>query len=156
MKWREMIEPLVRPVLQSWWRLTRGATLGVRAIVEREDGHIVLVLHTYIPGWHLPGGGVEAGESAEFSVGRELEEEAGVELTGPVDLIGIYANHRHFRGDHVLVYRARSWRDCCPDNEGEIERVEWFDPCNPPEGTSPGTLRRLAEIYGGAGKSENW
>jgi len=156
MNWRKSIEPLVRPMLQIWWRLNRGATLGVRAIVERDDGHIVLVLHTYIPGWHLPGGGVEAGETAEFSVARELEEEAGVQLTGPVELVGIYANHRYFRGDHVLVYQARSWCACRPDNDGEIEKVEWFDPRNPPEGTSPATLRRLAEVYAGADKSEDW
>lgn len=38
---------------------TRGATLGVRAACYDGTGRIFLVRHTYLPGWYLPGGGVE-------------------------------------------------------------------------------------------------
>jgi len=156
MRWRARIEPLARPFMQACWRLTRGATLGVRAIAERADGRVVLVKHTYIDGWHLPGGGVEAGESAVFAVGRELAEEAGVELTAEPELLGIYANHAAFRGDHVLLFRARSWVDCATCNQGEIEQVDWFLPSDLPADTSRGSRRRLAEVYHGADRVPHW
>ncbi len=156
MRWRAQIEPFARPFMQACWRLTRGATLGVRAVAERPDGRIALVRHTYINGWHLPGGGVEAGETALDAVGRELAEEAGVRLTGEPELFGIYANHAAFRGDHVLLYMARGWIGCEPQSQGEIESIEWFAPSDLPAGTAAATRRRLAEIYAGAARVAHW
>lgn len=156
MNWRERIEPVLRPLIHNWWRFQRGATLGVRGIVADEQGRVVLVRHTYIGGWHLPGGGVERGETVNFAMGRELAEEVGVQLLEPAELLGVYANHQYFRGDHVVVLRARSWQACATDNEGEIAEVGWFYPEALPEGTSPGTSRRLAEFYGKAETSEQW
>jgi len=156
MSWRARIEPFARPCMQAFWRLTRGATLGVRAIAERPDGTIALVRHTYIDGWHLPGGGVEAGETAAFAVARELAEEAGVQLTAEPELLGIYANHVRFRGDHVLLFRARDWVECETHSAGEIECVDWFSPLDLPLGTAGGTRRRLAEVYDGAAPVAHW
>lgn len=149
MSWKRRFEPLVRPLLQTWWRMTRGMTLGVRGIVLRGDGHVVLVKHTYVPGWHLPGGGVERGEPAELSLRRELQEECGVDLTGPVRLQGIYSNEPRFRGDHVLVYVAEHWQACECDHDGEIEAVDWFDPDRLPDDVTPATRRRLDEFRSG-------
>lgn len=56
MSWRWQLEPLLRPLFQAWWRMKRGTTLGVRVLAQREDGAIMLVKHTYMAGWHLPGG----------------------------------------------------------------------------------------------------
>ena len=149
MSWKRRFEPLVRPLLQTWWRMTRGMTLGVRGIVLRDDGHVVLVKHTYVPGWHLPGGGVERGEPAELSLRRELQEECGVDLTGPVRLQGIYSNELRFRGDHVLVYVVERWQACVCDHDGEIEAVDWFDPDRLPDDVTPATRRRLDEFRSG-------
>ena len=156
MNWRERIEPLLRPLIHNWWRLQRGATLGVRGIVEDDQGRVVLVRHTYISGWHLPGGGVESGETVDFAVTRELAEEVGVGLLEPAELLGVYANHNYFRGDHVMVLKARSWQACETDNEGEIAEVDWFYPDALPDDVSGGTGRRLAEFYGEAETSANW
>jgi ADP-ribose pyrophosphatase YjhB (NUDIX family) len=156
MNWRERIEPIVRPLIHIWWRFQRGTTLGVRGIVEDEHGRVVLVRHTYVGGWHLPGGGVERGETIDFAMNRELAEEVGVELLEPAELLGAYANHAHFRGDHVMVLKARSWQSCATDNEGEIAEVSWFSPDALPDEVSPGTGRRLAEYYGKAETSTDW
>ena len=67
---------------QRVFRFRRPMTLGVRAVVERSDGNILLVRHTYTKGLFFPGGGIEKGERAETSLLRELKEEGGVELTG--------------------------------------------------------------------------
>lgn len=156
MRWRARIEPLARPLMQAWWRMRRGATLGVRTIAERPDGAVVLVRHTYIDGWYLPGGGVEAGETAAYAAERELAEEAGVQLTQAPRLLGVYANHARFRGDHVLLFHASDWVACDTDSAGEIERIEWFLPTQLPADTSPGTRRRLAEHYGDTERDGHW
>lgn len=156
MNWRQRIEPAIRPILRIWWRFSRGTTLGVRGIVQRADRRVVLVRHTYVAGWHLPGGGVEAGESAIEALRRELAEEAGVAVTGPPVPLGIYANHDNFRGDHVMVYRVETWQDCETDCAGEIAEIAWFDPDDLPPDTSPATRRRLAECLGPDGVCERW
>ena len=133
-------------------------TLGVRAIIENQDGRVLLVRHTYTPGLYLPGGGVERGEPAHTALQRELVEEAGVALTGASELLGIYSNHRVFRNDHVLLYRLRSseWSSCTATQIGEISETLWVDPQNPPEDITPGNKRRLDEIYKGVTLCNYW
>lgn len=145
-------------LFQSWFRLRRPMTLGVRAIVENHEGAVVLVRHTYVPGLYLPGGGVEKGERAIESLARELREEAGVALSGAARLVGIYANHASFPNDHVVLFRvgAGDWAPASPDNRGEIAQVLWCQPDELPEDVTAGTRRRLMEAYGDAPVSPDW
>lgn len=102
-----MRKPRLRDrVFQSWFRLSRSLTLGVRGIVVDAEGRVLLVRHTYTPGWHFPGGGVEKGETAVLSMQRELKEEAGIEAAASaIRLLSVHANHSFFPNDHVLIYR---------------------------------------------------
>ena len=50
-------------ILHFYFRLARGLTLGVRAVVLNDRGEVFLIRHTYTPGWQFPGGGVEVGET---------------------------------------------------------------------------------------------
>ncbi|MGH2524933.1 MAG: NUDIX domain-containing protein, partial [Anaerolineales bacterium] len=52
----------------------RPLTVGVKLLLVRE-GAILLVRHSYKPGWHLPGGGVKKGETLEQAARRETREE---------------------------------------------------------------------------------
>ena len=71
--------------------LMRPMTLGVRAVVIDAEGRALLVKHTYVAGWHLPGGGVEVGETCEAALTRELAEEANVVLEGPAPCSGCFS-----------------------------------------------------------------
>ena len=51
-------QPSFRRAHHLYWRWARGMTLGVRGLVADNDRRIFLVMHTYTPGWHLPGGGM--------------------------------------------------------------------------------------------------
>lgn len=131
-------------------------TLGVRVIARRSDGHVALVKHTYIKGWHLPGGGVDAGETAPVAAIRELREEVGLLAQSPARLLAVFSNHKVFKGDHVLLFEVTSWSEGQTDNHGEIEEVGWFDPAALPEAATPATRRRLQEYLAGAEHPENW
>jgi 8-oxo-dGTP pyrophosphatase MutT (NUDIX family) len=142
---------------QSFWRLRRPATLGVRGVVVNEAGQVLLIRHTYTPGWHFPGGGVERAETCGLALRRELKEEAGIEAdVDALELISVHANHVFFPNDHVLVYRIRAWRQGEPTQRGEIAEVRFVNPLNPPAETSKGTKNRLDELFAGKPKSEFW
>ena len=145
-------------LFRIWFRLARPMTLGARAIVENAQGQVLLVRHTYTKGLFLPGGGVERGETIETSLRRELEEEGGVEVTGGVSLLGIYSNHKIMRNDHVALYRvaAEAWRPCGDPIGREISQILWVDPLRPPGDATPGTLRRLREVYEDVAVSSYW
>ncbi|MDR3512071.1 MAG: NUDIX domain-containing protein [Caulobacteraceae bacterium] len=156
MLWRRRIEPFARPAFHWLARRLRGLTLGVRGLVVDDRGRVLLIQHTYTPGWHMPGGGVERGETAEQALGRELVEEAGVEILGRARLLSVHSNHAFFRGDHVLVYRIDRWRTCAATSRGEIHAVDWFAPDALPANVTAGTRRRIAEALGAAEHDPHW
>ena len=142
---------------QAWWRLSRPMTLGVRGVVVDGEGRVLLLRHTYTPGWHFPGGGVEKGETASQAILRELVEEAGIETeAGSLKLASVHANAAFFPNDHVLVYRIESWRQGTPTQRGEIAETGFFLPSALPQDTTPATRRRLDELFGGQAVSPNW
>ena len=138
-------------------RLTRPLTMGVRGVVIDEHDHVLLVRHTYVAGWHFPGGGIEPGETALAALAHELSEEANVEMTGAPDLHGVFFNDYATKRDHVLVYVVKRFRQTAPRaGDMEIAEARFFPRDGLPEGTTAATHARLAEILDGAPVSETW
>lgn len=146
--WRTHIEPFTRPLFFAFSRATRGMTLGVRTVAVDDQGRVMLVKHTYIHGWWLPGGGVDRGETTQDAAARELREETGLIATAPPRLISIHSNERFFRGDHVLVYIVDAFQAGQRSSHGEIADARWFSPDALPEDAHRSTRARLAEIFG--------
>jgi ADP-ribose pyrophosphatase YjhB (NUDIX family) len=148
---------LVLRLAHLWFLLARPLTLGVRGLVLDEKGRALLIKHGYVPGWHLPGGGVEVGESFEEALARELAEEANVVLEGRPTLHGLFYNRHVSRRDHVAVYVVRRFRvtgERTPDRE--IVAARFFSLDALPPGTTRGTRSRLAEVHEGAPISLLW
>lgn len=154
--WRIKLEPVITPLFRAWWRVSRPKTLGVRALVLDGDGRILLVRHSYLRGWHMPGGGVERGETAVDAIVREVAEEAGVRALGAPKLIGLYSNHANFANDNIAIYRIEAWEACEPRRGAEIAEHGFFARDALPEGVTKATLRRLAEAFDGAPVSPHW
>ena len=67
-------------ILHIYFRIRRGMTLGVRAVVRSPNGEFLLVRHTYTPSWHFPGGGIEVGQAGEVALADELAQENAIKL----------------------------------------------------------------------------
>ncbi len=132
-------------------------TLGVRAIVINPANQIILVRHTYVAGWYLPGGGVDKDETSSAAIKRELLEEANVRLTEEPELIDIYYNPKIYTHDHVVLFRCLNWvQDAMPAPNEEIAECGLFDIENLPDGTTESTRARLREVLQGERKSQFW
>lgn len=155
MKSAVILRPIFKYLMQPYWRFRRGQTLGVRALVRDEQSRVLLVRHTYAPGWHFPGGGVERDETLETAVTRELVEEVGVEVETLPVLFGLYANFEHFRSDHVGLFVIDDWQQR-PRKNLEIAEHRFFTLENLPDGITGGTRRRLEEVSGSRQRSAYW
>jgi 8-oxo-dGTP pyrophosphatase MutT (NUDIX family) len=154
---RKRFEPQLRRAFHLYWRMARGMTLGVRGVVLDGDNKVFLVRHSYIAGWHLPGGGVEVGETFLEALRRELVEEGWIELTGEPVLHGLFFNGHVSRRDHVAVYVVRQFRqDRLPTPNHEIVECGFYDAGALPAETTRGTRLRIAEVLDGAAPIATW
>lgn len=155
---------IVNPAFRLYHRTAQLArtgrwplTIGVRIIVRDEAGRVLLVRHTYAPGWHFPGGAVDKRETAADAAVRELREEALIEAITPPRLVGVYLSLTQKKSDHILFYEAGDWRPAAGKARLlEIAETGFFAIDALPEGTTGGTRRRLAELNGEAAQSTTW
>jgi 8-oxo-dGTP pyrophosphatase MutT (NUDIX family) len=154
---RIRFEPLLRRIFHLYWRLVRGMTLGVRAVVLDGKNRVFLVKHSYVSGWHLPGGGVEVGEAIIEGLRRELMEEGRIELKGEPVLHGLFFNSHVSRRDHVAVYVVRQFsQDRLPEPNHEIVACGFFAADALPDETTQGTRLRIAEVLDGRTRIDTW
>ena len=139
-------------------RYRRALTLGVRAVVLDDKNQVLLIKHTYVGGWHFPGGGVEPRETAAEALTRELEEESGILINGAPQLFGLYLNRLLSQRDHVAVFVCREWQQTRTPKVPnlEIAACQFFPLDALPEDTTAATRRRLAEILEGVPVSADW
>lgn len=151
-----MLSRILLLMMQPWFRLSRGVTLGVRVVILDAEDRVFLVRHGYAPGWLFPGGGVERGETVYDAISRELAEEAGIIPDERPVLHGLFSNDDNFRGDHIACFVIRKFtrQDWVPTLE--IREARFFPMTDLPDGTTGGTRRRLQEIMEGKAPPADW
>ena len=138
-------------------RLRAPMSLGVRLLALNAHGEVLLVQHSYLPGLSLPGGAVDAGETACEAAMREAREEASLEFSEPPALFHLYHNRSLGNRDHVALFVARDVvQRQAPAAGLEILAARFHTPDALPEDATPATRARLAEVLGGAPPSEYW
>ncbi len=147
---------MIRRLIHLYWRFSRGLTLGVRGMAIDRKARIFLVKHSYVPGWHLPGGGVEPGETALEALTREMMEEGNIAI-GASDFFALYFNPRDSARDHVALYVIRDFVQTSPPQpNAEIVAHGFFARDALPADTTPATRARIAEVIDGAARPERW
>jgi 8-oxo-dGTP pyrophosphatase MutT (NUDIX family) len=146
----------VYQTMMQWFaRLVGKRSLGVRAIVVDAANKVLLVKHTYHPGWYLPGGGIKRRETPEAAIIREVHEEAGIQVVNKPTLWGIYLCRGQIVEGFSIVYLINDFT-CFTQSSLEIEAMGWFEFNQLPEGTTLATKTRLAEFFTGTPQSSLW
>lgn len=131
------------------------SVFGASAVVEDGQGRVLLVRHSYVGGWQLPGGGVSGGEPPELTIVRELEEEVGLAESTAPEFVALYARKILWVANVIALYRLRNARiDFKPNME--VREAKFFDPAALPDGATAATRRRLAEISGKVPRTPYW
>jgi ADP-ribose pyrophosphatase YjhB (NUDIX family) len=148
---------MLKRLLHLYWRFSRGMTVGVRGAVLDAQGRVLLVRHGYVNGWHLPGGGVEPGETLLDALARELMEESNVKVAGTPALHAVYFNNAASRRDHVALFIVREFEYGGPlPASFEIQECGFFPVEALPDGTTAATRRRLEEVLHGTPAAAHW
>jgi ADP-ribose pyrophosphatase YjhB (NUDIX family) len=150
-----MLRRSVYSLLRLYWKIARPTVLGVRALVIR-DGKVLLIRHTYIDGWYLPGGGVEKRESFRNAIIRELKEEVGINASD-LKLFGLYHTTKHGKNDHVALFVAENFaKENSQSNDPEIAEAKWFLLSDLPNETTPSSRRRIQEYISKSPPAHDW
>ncbi len=152
-----MKNQVLKRVMLPYWRVTRGMTLGVQAVITKPQGEVLLIRHGYRPGWHFPGGGVEWRETLPVALAREVEEETGVMLRGQPRLHGVFANFQTSPSDHIALFVVQDWdQPQVPPPSFEIREQRFFPLTELPPELVRGARRRLPEIFEGHPIGQEW
>lgn len=148
---------MIARILHLYWRFSRGLTLGVRGMAIDAERRVFLVKHSYVPGWHLPGGGVEPGETMLSALKREMMEEGNIEVGRAPEFFGLYFNPRDSSRDHVALFVIEHFTQSMPPQpNAEIVAHGFFAQDALPADTTRATRARIAEVLDGAKASETW
>lgn len=114
--------------------------IGVFALIF-DQGRVLLGLRRDIDWWNLPGGGMEAGETVDEALHREVLEETGLEVEVE-QLVGIYSKPQ--KQEVVLTFRCRIVDGTLHPTD-EIRESRYFVPDALPHNTLPKHRQRVED-----------
>jgi 8-oxo-dGTP pyrophosphatase MutT (NUDIX family) len=137
---------LIYLIYRVYCFIFRPITLGVRVMMIEKD-RVLLVRHTYMAGWFMPGGGVKRGETLDQAARREAHEETGATLNN-LRLLGAYTNFKEWKSDHGILFLSTDFTTTS-EHDNEIAEIRFFPLDDLPADLMPGHRRRLEEYRAG-------
>ena len=134
------------PVYKAYCFIFRPKSLGVKIIVENNNGKILMTKISYAhKKWVFPGGGVEKGESFGEAAKRELEEEVGIKTENLIE-IGEYTSERNFKKNIVKCFYFKTDSSLVKIDNFEVSEANWYFPNQFPENSSL-SIPQIMGIY---------
>ena len=108
----------------------------VSAVIENSKGEISIGRKpsnqgVYLDAWHLPGGGINKGETLEEGLKREVKEETGLDITDIEPIIfsdGVAMKHKDGETEKVYMifhdFKCLSKTDNFTPND-DLENLKW-------------------------------
>jgi ADP-ribose pyrophosphatase YjhB (NUDIX family) len=115
--------------------------IGVNALIFDAEGHILLGHRRDIDWWNLPGGGMEAGETVDEAICREVYEETGLEVNVE-QLVGVYSKPQ--KQEVVLTFLCHPIGGTLQATE-EARENRYFAPYALPNNTLPKHRQRIED-----------
>ena len=115
--------------------------IGLFALIFDDEGRVLLGHRRDIDWWNLPGGGMEAGETVDEALRREVREETGLEVEVE-QLVGVYSKPQ--KREVVLTFRCRITGGTLHPTE-EIRESHYFAPDALPENILPKHRQRVED-----------
>jgi 8-oxo-dGTP diphosphatase len=115
--------------------------IGVYALIFDDEGRILLGHRRDIDWWNLPGGGMEAGETVDEALCREVREETGLEVKVE-RLVGVYSKPQ--KHEVVLTFRCRTTGGTLQPTE-EARENRYFVPDSLPRNLLPKHRQRIED-----------
>jgi ADP-ribose pyrophosphatase YjhB (NUDIX family) len=148
MSLKRLAHPLIKVAyraVRAWGRLT-GQPLRGAAVALWHGGQLLVVRHSYRPGYSLPGGFLRRGEDPRLAACREILEELAV-VIAPQDLVLVTDEPAGRYHEHIFECHAPERPRIRIDN-WEIIEAEFVDPDRLVAGDYrlAGNLRRARQI----------
>jgi len=115
--------------------------VAVSALIFDDEGRVLLARRRDIDWWNLPHGGMEAGETVDEALRREVMEELGVAIEVG-QLVGVYS--KPLKQEVVLTFRCRI-SGGAPTATEETRECHYFFPHNLPVNTLPKHRQRIED-----------
>lgn len=139
-----------------YWHVFKPHIHGVKVVGLRDDGHVLLVRHSYQSRdiFMLPGGGINRSEAALAAAARELREETGCVLSEP-RIHGEFLSTAEGARNRITVVTGIASGTPRVDGREILEAA--FLPLDAlPANIAPATLRRVIEIRDGLPPASSW